>query len=66
MPIHLQGVLDLGNNTTITYDLPQYISAHGNYGLAIWQGFFCSFSAINNAGFDIFEQNISLSAFRND
>lgn len=66
MPIHLQGVLDLGNNTTITYDLPQYISAHGNYGLAIWQGIFCSFSAINNAGFDIFEQNISLSAFRND
>ena len=66
MPVHLQGILDLGNNTTITYDLPEYISARGNYGLAIWQGMFCSFSAMNNAGFDIFEQGLSLSAFKND
>lgn len=66
MPIHVQGVQDLGNNMNITYDLPQLIDAHNNYAKAIWQGMFCSFSAVNNAGFDIFEQNFSIAAFRND
>lgn len=66
MPIHVQEIIDVGNGATITYDLPEFINAHGNYDIAIWQGMFCSFSAMNNAGFDIFQQNISLSAFRND
>lgn len=66
MPIHVQGVRDLGNNMNITYDLPEFIDAHNNYGISIWQGMFCSFSAMNNAGFDVFQQNISIAAFRND
>lgn len=66
MPVHVQGSTDLGNNISITYDTPQLVDSYHNYPLALWQGIFCSFSAINNAGFDIFQQNISLSAFRND
>ena len=66
MPVYVQGVQDYGNNVSITYNTNQLVSSYHNYPLALWQGFFCSFSAMNNAGFDIFEQNISLSAFRND
>ena len=67
MPIHYQTFENIGSNTRISYDTPSlYISAHGNYSVAIWQGMFCSFSAMNNAGFDVFEQNISIAAFRND
>ena len=66
IPVHVQGSTDLGNNISITYDTPQLVDSYHNYPLALWQGIFCSFSAINNAGFDIFQQNISLSAFRND
>ena len=66
MPVYVQGTTDLGNNVSITFDTPQLVSSYHNYPLALWQGIFCSFSAMNNAGFDIFQQNISLSAFRND
>ena len=66
-PVHAQSELSIiGKNVTITYDQDALIEANGNYGLALWQGMFCSISAINNAGFDIFESDCSLAAFRND
>lgn len=50
----------------ITWDSDITISAYHNYGNALWQGMFCSVSSMNNAGFDIFDSNCSLAAFRND
>lgn len=67
MPVHYQDFDYIGEtNIKISYDVSEYINAHGNYSVAIWQGMFCSFTSMNNAGFDIFEQNISIAAFRND
>lgn len=67
MPIHIQDSVDCGYNAQITYDIPnQFIETHHNFSKALWQGLFTSFSATNNAGFDLFEQDFSLAAFKND
>ncbi len=51
----------------LTYvDSSSPIAAYHNYGTALWQGMFLSVSAMNNAGFDIFNSNASLASFRND
>jgi Trk-type K+ transport system membrane component len=42
------------------------INTYHNYGQSLFQGLFCSVSAINNAGFTIFKHILSLDAFRND
>lgn len=61
--IPLQSVADSGMSCD---NLQQRINTYHNYGNALWQGLFCSISAINNAGFTIFHHVSSLSAFRND
>ena len=67
MPIHTQGSVDHGYSAQITYDIPgEFVESYHNFTRAFWQGMFTSFSATNNAGFDLFEQNFSLAALRND
>lgn len=53
-------------NSLISWDTPQLINAYHNYPKALWQAMFCSFSGLNNVGFDVFESNVSLASFRND
>ncbi|MDR3257650.1 MAG: hypothetical protein LBT17_02525 [Mycoplasmataceae bacterium] len=50
----------------LTIDSVTPIDAHHNFWVALWQGMFTSISAINNAGFDIFEGGVSMAALRND
>lgn len=51
----------------LSYDDSQmHLNTFHNYGNSIWQGLFCSISAINNAGFTIFHGSSSLASFRND
>ncbi len=67
MPIHVQGFVSCGYNAQITFDIPDHLyRTYHNFGRAFWHGLFTSFSATNNAGFDLFEQNFSLAAFKND
>lgn len=64
-PSYVQKINLLDPNV-LSYDTTTTTSAYHNFYDALWQGFFCSISAVSNAGFDVFGQNISLSAFRND
>ncbi len=49
-----------------TYDSKELLKCYHNYGKSLWIGIFISISAINNAGFDIFQGTSSLSSYRND
>lgn len=50
----------------VSYDSVHYVSGYHNYASALWQGLFLSVSAINNAGMDIFQSDLSIAAYRND
>ena len=50
-------------------DKSNLLDTYHNFPLALWHGLFCSCSAMNNAGFELFSSinsNYSLSPFRND
>lgn len=47
-------------------DTINHLNTYHHYGKSLWQGLFCSISAINNAGFTIFHNSSSLASFRND
>ncbi len=47
-------------------DKTSVLSCYHHYGQSLWIGIFTSISAINNAGFDIFQGTSSLAAYRND
>jgi trk system potassium uptake protein TrkH len=46
-------------------DKSRLLPAYGNFGIALWWGYFHSASAINNAGFDIIGA-FSIAPYRND
>ena len=51
----------------LTYvDPNETITCYHNFGVSLWWGMFTSVSAMNNAGFDIFNSSASLASFRND
>lgn len=47
-------------------DITHHYSSYHHYSTALWQGVFFSVSCINNAGFDNFNNGVSLAALRND
>lgn len=49
-----------------THDTTTLLHCYHNYGQCLWIGIFTSISAINNAGFDIFQGTSSLASYRND
>lgn len=52
---------------SLTYDDKNHLNnTYHNYLDALWAGMFTSVSAMNNAGFDIFETYSSIAMFRND
>ena len=53
-------------NASLVYTSSEKIASYHNYGTSLWWGIFTSVSAMNNAGFDVFNSSASLASFRND
>lgn len=57
---------DINVFTGVSYDSKTLLSCYKHYTRCLWIGMFTSVSAINNAGFDIFQGTSSLASYRND
>lgn len=66
VPAYEQASFIGGNSLRPTHDTTTLLHCYHNYGQCLWIGIFTSISAINNAGFDIFQGTSSLASYRND
>ncbi len=66
MPAYVQQYDPVWQSASPTYDTNVPLDVYHDAKKSIWSGIFISISAINNAGFDVFNGTYSMASYRND